>query len=67
MVFGPGQFGDVDRGVAERDQRFPAGQFNRIENLFDVAPCRIKVDERFMFCRPVRMIFGGTLPNVHEA
>jgi hypothetical protein len=26
-----GQFGDVPRGVAKRDQRFPARQYDRIE------------------------------------
>jgi hypothetical protein len=30
IVFGLGQFGDVERGVAQGDQRFPARQYDRI-------------------------------------
>jgi len=33
IVFCLGQFGDVDRRVAERDQRFSARQYDRIEKL----------------------------------
>ena len=31
VVFGLGEFGDVERGVAERDQRLAPRQFDRIE------------------------------------
>jgi hypothetical protein len=33
IVFCLGQFSDVKFGVAERDQRFPARQYDRIEKL----------------------------------
>jgi hypothetical protein len=33
IVFCLRQLGDVERGVAERDQRLPARQYDRIENV----------------------------------
>jgi hypothetical protein len=40
LLFSLGQFGDVVRGVAERDQLAPAGQNDRIEKSFDAKTSR---------------------------